>query len=112
MPIYEYHCSACEARFDVLQKRTDPAVSVCEACQVEGSVRRLVSAPAAILKGSGFYETEYGRAKHNHPDKAKSDASGGSPKKAESSGSGGGCGATGAAKAGGCGQGACKAAPG
>lgn len=85
MPMYEYQCEQCGYRFDVLQKRSDPPPEACESC-AEGPVRKLISAPPVILKGAGFYETEYGRAKHNHPDH-KGSPSGSSSSSATSSSS-------------------------
>jgi putative FmdB family regulatory protein len=56
MPIYEYLCQSC-GRFEVKQKMTDPAVTACARCgQV---VTRLISAPAIMFKGSGWYVTDY-----------------------------------------------------
>lgn len=56
MPIYEYECPKC-GRFDALQKMSAPALRKHDAC---GSrVRKLMSASAFALKGSGFYITDY-----------------------------------------------------
>jgi|CXWL01.1.fsa_nt_gi putative FmdB family regulatory protein len=58
MPIYEYACQSCGARSEVLQKLSDPPLETCSECG--GSLRKLVSAPAFHLKGSGWYATDYG----------------------------------------------------
>lgn len=74
MPFYEYVCETCDHEFEVLKKSKDPDPEGCEEC--EGPIRKKIFAPATILKGAGFYETEYGRSKHNHPNhKGSKDAS-------------------------------------
>ncbi|MBN2231221.1 MAG: zinc ribbon domain-containing protein [Deltaproteobacteria bacterium] len=59
MPIYEYCCESCDHRFDILQKITDDPVTVCPECG--GSVTKQVSSTSFILKGSGWYVTDYAR---------------------------------------------------
>lgn len=74
MPFYEYVCDACQHEFEVFQKISAAPADTCARCQAK-AVRRKIFAPPAILKGAGFYETEYGRSKHNNPTAAaKSDA--------------------------------------
>jgi putative FmdB family regulatory protein len=58
MPIYAYRCDACGHRQDVLQKMSDPTLSVCPACGAESFARQL-SAPAFQLKGTGWYVTDF-----------------------------------------------------
>src|SRR5258708_12325591 len=60
MPIYEYQCTKCNDRTEVIQKFTDPPYAACEKCG--GEVRKLMSAPAIQFKGSGFYKTDYASA--------------------------------------------------
>ena len=62
MPIYEYECDACGARFEQIQKFSDPPVEVCPTCG-EQKVKKLLSSPAIQFKGSGWYITDYARAK-------------------------------------------------
>lgn len=57
MPIYEYQCQGCEHRFEIKQSFTDPPLTTCERCG--GAVRKLISAPAIMFKGSGWYVTDY-----------------------------------------------------
>jgi putative FmdB family regulatory protein len=56
MPIYEYECPKC-GRFDALQKMSAPALKKHDVCG--SKVRKLMSASAFALKGSGFYITDY-----------------------------------------------------
>ena len=58
MPIYEYQCNSCEHRLEKLQKINDPPLTACPACD-ELSLKKLVSAAAFRLKGSGWYETDF-----------------------------------------------------
>lgn len=63
MPTYEYECDACGHEFERLQRMTDPAVKKCPKC-AKLKVRRLISGGAGVIfKGSGFYETDYKRAR-------------------------------------------------
>lgn len=55
MPIYEYRCSKghlyeCAEGFDAASEQTCPTCG--------GRSRRLISLPAVIFKGSGFYSTD------------------------------------------------------
>jgi putative FmdB family regulatory protein len=59
MPLYEYECESCGARFEVIQKFSDHSVETCRTCG--GKVRRLLSAPAIQFKGTGWYITDYAR---------------------------------------------------
>lgn len=59
MPLYEYQCTACAHRFEVIQKFSDAPLSECPKCG--GAVEKLLSSPAIQFKGSGFYLTDYGR---------------------------------------------------
>jgi putative FmdB family regulatory protein len=60
MPLYEYLCGACDNRFEVIQKFSDPPVDVCKVCG-RGPVQRLQSSPAIHFKGSGWYITDYAK---------------------------------------------------
>jgi putative FmdB family regulatory protein len=59
MPIYEYECRECGAYFEKLQHFGDPAPQTCP--NGHSAVHRLLSRPAIIFKGSGFYVTDHGR---------------------------------------------------
>ena len=97
MPIYEYRCTN-DHRFEVLQRFSDDPIEVCEVC---GAPAVRVLHPVAIhFKGSGFYNTDYGKGKKKPSDsksegggesKSSSDSSSGSSgsdsKKSDSSGS-------------------------
>lgn len=57
MPTYEYECLKCRRVFEIRQRISEPALTVCDACG--GEVRRLLSAAPFILKGEGWYVTDY-----------------------------------------------------
>jgi putative FmdB family regulatory protein len=58
MPIYAYRCAACGHSRDVLQKMSDPVLSVCPACGAD-QFRKQVTAAGFQLKGSGWYATDF-----------------------------------------------------
>jgi putative FmdB family regulatory protein len=60
MPLYEYECEACGARFEQIQRFSDPPIEVCPNCG-ERMVHKLLSSPAIQFKGSGWYVTDYAR---------------------------------------------------
>ena len=59
MPLYEYRCLHCDARFERIQKFSDPPIKTCEICG--GRLEQLLSSPAIQFKGSGWYITDYAR---------------------------------------------------
>lgn len=58
MPIYEYQCQACGERHDALQKFSEGALRKCPACG-RLKLKKLVSAAAFHLKGTGWYVTDF-----------------------------------------------------
>ena len=58
MPIYAYKCGSCGHAKDVLQKISDPQLSVCPACGAEAFTKQ-VTAAGFQLKGSGWYVTDF-----------------------------------------------------
>jgi putative FmdB family regulatory protein len=72
MPLYEYRCENGHT-FEVMQKMTDPPV---ETCPDDGTPVQRVFHPVAVhFKGSGFYNTDYGKKKAGAS--ANSDSGGG-----------------------------------
>jgi putative FmdB family regulatory protein len=59
MPLYEYRCSKCEKKIEVIRKFSDPPLTEHEGCG--GTLEQLLSAPAFQLKGTGWYVTDYGK---------------------------------------------------
>ena len=57
MPIYEYQCGGCAYRFELKQSIKDDPVKECPRCGQD--VTKLISSPAIMFKGSGWYITDY-----------------------------------------------------
>ncbi|HTK88219.1 MAG TPA: FmdB family zinc ribbon protein [Nitrospiraceae bacterium] len=76
MPIYEYLCQSCQHQFEVKQKFSDDPILSCVRCGQ--AVRKIISAPAIMFKGSGWYVTDYSD-KMKAPDQASSTESASKP---------------------------------
>lgn len=96
MPIYEYACEACGHALEAMQKMSEPALTDCPACG-KPALKKQISAAGFVLKGGGWYATDFrdkGKAKADAKKEDKQDTKA----------------ATGdAAPAAGCGSGACGA---
>jgi len=57
VPTYEYQCDRCHRTFEIWQRITAEPLTRCEAC--DGPLRRLLSPAPFILKGDGWYVTDY-----------------------------------------------------
>jgi len=57
VPIYEYKCKKCSKQFEVTQKMTDAPLIKCESCG--GRLTKLITSTSFVLKGSGWYVTDY-----------------------------------------------------
>ncbi len=75
MPIYVYRCSNCGNQQDVLQKISDPLLSVCPACG-QDTYEKQVTAAGFRLKGTGWYATDFrdGKAASKAADSSKAAA--------------------------------------
>ncbi len=58
MPIYEYRCEKCGKEFEAWQRISDEPIENCSECG--GAARKLISQSTFVLKGSGWYVTDYG----------------------------------------------------
>ena len=95
MPIYEYACVLCDHHLETLQKMSEDPLVFCPECGEE-SLRKKVSAAAFVLKGSGWYETDFKNSGKEKPKDAK--ASDGQPASKTSSDTKSGGGASGDTK--------------
>ena len=59
MPLYEYQCTSCGERIEVLQRLGAAPPSQCPRCG--GTLEKLISAPALQFKGTGWYVTDYAK---------------------------------------------------
>lgn len=57
MPIYEYKCTRCNRQFEVTQKITDALLTECSSCG--GELKKLITNTSFVLKGSGWYVSDY-----------------------------------------------------
>ena len=57
MPIYEYECIVCGKQHEIMQKHNDTPVTECPGCG--GTMRKLISNTSFVLKGTGWYKTDY-----------------------------------------------------
>jgi putative FmdB family regulatory protein len=57
MPTYGYKCTTCADTFEILQKITEDALTVCEKCG--GKLKKLIYPVGISFKGDGFYVTDY-----------------------------------------------------
>jgi putative FmdB family regulatory protein len=73
MPIYEYKCENGHV-FDVIQRMSDEPLTECQEC---GAPAERVMHPVAVhFKGSGFYNTDYGKKKKGGGNGSSSEGSG------------------------------------
>jgi putative FmdB family regulatory protein len=71
MPRYEYKCEGCGEIFELQQKFADEPLTIHDKCGAR--VERIISAPALMFKGSGFYVNDYAKGGSNGGSK-KSDS--------------------------------------
>jgi putative FmdB family regulatory protein len=73
MPTYEYRCSNCAHEMEAVQRISADALTTCPECSDE-TLKRLISQSSFMLKGGGWYGTDYA-GKKTH-DKVTSEPSG------------------------------------
>lgn len=56
LPTYEYLCTDCGDRKEVVQSFTEPSLTTCEVCS--GKLRKVIFPVGIQFKGSGFYSTD------------------------------------------------------
>jgi putative FmdB family regulatory protein len=84
LPLYEYECTACGHRFEVIQKFSDLPVEKCPKCGKP--VERLISSPAIQFKGTGWYVTDYAKRRGPTDTKGESKPANETPKQAAATG--------------------------
>jgi putative FmdB family regulatory protein len=82
VPIYEYKCDNGHV-FDVMQKMADEPLTECVECGAPA--HRVLTAPAVHFKGSGFYNTDYGKRKGGGSNGGGSEGSSSESKSSDSS---------------------------
>ncbi|MFC2034730.1 FmdB family zinc ribbon protein [Chloroflexota bacterium] len=63
MPIYEYECTCCSSRFELMQSWKENGSVSCPLC--DSDAQRIFSPVSIVFKGPGFYSTD-SRDNRNH----------------------------------------------
>jgi putative FmdB family regulatory protein len=77
MPIYEYVCTACDHRADILHGIDDPGPNFCPSCGLEGTMKKQFAAPAIHYKGSGWAKKDRTATSRSARSTSKSDGDSG-----------------------------------
>jgi putative FmdB family regulatory protein len=80
MPIYEYRCNECQQIFEEWQHDFKEREVPCPVCN--SAAKRLISSTSFVLKGSGWYVTDYCNKRQSNAHSASSNGDG--DKKSES----------------------------
>jgi len=75
MPIYEYVCSACAHRAEILHGIFETGPNFCPACGAEATMRKGIAAPAVVFKGSGWAKMDRRTAARSSSKDSKDGAS-------------------------------------
>jgi putative FmdB family regulatory protein len=89
VPTYQYACTDCAERLEVVQSFTDGPLSACSSCG--GRLRKVFSPVGIVFKGSGFYRTDSRKSQNGAgTSRAAANGSGGAKSESDSGGSGSG----------------------
>ena len=58
MPIYDYTCTNCGRVTEVIHGINDGGPRFCPECGAEGTMRKALSVPAVLFKGSGWAKVD------------------------------------------------------
>jgi putative FmdB family regulatory protein len=83
VPTYQYACTECGDRSEVVQRFSDDPMTVCSACG--GKLRKIFSPVGIVFKGSGFYRTDSRNGTSSVPAAKESSANGSNGSSSESS---------------------------
>jgi putative FmdB family regulatory protein len=83
VPTYQYACTECGDRSEVVQRFSDDPLTVCSACG--GKLRKIFSPVGIVFKGSGFYRTDSRNGASSVPAAKESSANGSNGSSSESS---------------------------
>ncbi len=81
MPIYEYRCNACGHKLETMQRISAAPLTRCPECG-DDALQRLISQTSFILKGTGWYATDY-QSKPTDPSANGADTAHGAESKSE-----------------------------
>jgi putative FmdB family regulatory protein len=83
VPTYQYACTECGDRSEVVQRFSDDPLTVCTACG--GKLRKIFSPVGIVFKGSGFYRTDSRNGASSVPAAKESPANGSNGSSSDSS---------------------------
>lgn len=75
MPIYEYACQECGRHHEIMQRITEAPRTECPSCG--GELKKMISNTSFVLKGSGWYATDYaskGKKEEPKPSEKKAES--------------------------------------
>ena len=72
MPIYDYQCTSCGVKKELMRKVSEPNLTTCPECGKE-TFAKLVSAPSFQLNGTGWYATDF-KSGSSKPEKKTEEA--------------------------------------
>ncbi len=58
MPIYDFQCTSCGHKDELLRKISASSTTICPVCTTE-TFSKMLSAPSFQLNGSGWYVTDF-----------------------------------------------------
>ena len=73
MPIYDFQCTSCGYKDELMRKISEPTTTNCPKCSKE-TFAKMLSAPSFQLSGSGWYASDFKDKKSNNsvnPDKTE-----------------------------------------
>lgn len=81
MPIYDFQCTSCGHKDELMRKISEPSTMICPNCSKE-TFSKMLSAPSFQLSGTGWYASDFKDKKQNKP-AVESDKSNAKPAEAE-----------------------------
>lgn len=79
MPIYDYICSACRHRLEVIHGIHDPGPQFCPSCGAPGTMRKAMVTAAVHFKGSGWAKKDRSSMSGTRARSGSSSSSSGEP---------------------------------
>ena len=76
MPIYDYICSYCRHRLEVIHGINADGPRFCPACGAEGTMTKALTSPTVHFKGSGWAKKDRSSTSGNRTKAANASASG------------------------------------
>lgn len=74
MPIYDFQCTSCGFKNELMRKMSDSAITLCPKCD-KVTFTKMLSAPSFQLNGTGWYASDFKDKKSNKDDKANQNPS-------------------------------------